>query len=316
MLSLKKLKLIYDKKNNFYYIDKVKIYKKKLPEKHLYTIKLDTLIFDNIKFMLDLYKDIKYSYISNTNTIVLFSTKKIYDEIKNVISKNDNKREQFQLKITVIETNLDDTKEKGVQIKSYLQKNDSSNINYFVNLITMPQTATNNIFKSSLGFSASLKFLNTLGVSSLKSSPTMTVQSGKKIYFSSVQNIPYLSSKSSVNGASQSSSQQVTYKDVGLKIDMVPTLINNVVFIDLNFTIESILDKTSLTPTIAKREIKNSFQLKKGQLLVLSGLVQEEKTKSTIGIPILMKMPYIGQMFRYDIDNKTKKSLSVLIEII
>ena len=97
---------------------------------------------------------------------------------------------------------------------------------------------------------------------------------------------------------------------------MLPTLIDGIVFIDLSFTIESILDKSSLTPTTAKREIRNSFQLKKGQLLVLSGLVQEEKSKTTVGVPVLMKMPYIGQMFRYDIDNNTKKSLSVMIEII
>ncbi|MFA6197316.1 MAG: hypothetical protein WC656_11820 [Sulfurimonas sp.] len=314
MLSLKKLNLIYDEKNNFYFIDGVK----PLPEevKALHTIKLDTLVYDDIKLILDQFTDIKSSYIKNSNTVMIICTEAQYKSLKDVIKNNDTIQEQFQLKITIVETNLKDVKERGTQINAYLQDTKSTNNNYFVNLLTSPQTATTNIFPSDFGFTASLKFLDTLGVSNIKSSPTLTVQSGKEIFFSAGQNIPYMTSNSTVNGASQSTAQQVMYKDVGLSVKLTPTLLNEVVFINLKFIMESLIDKSSLTPSTAKRELDNSFQLKKGQILVLSGLVQTDKSTSTVGVPILMKLPYLGQIFSYDLDSVIDTSVSIMIEII
>ncbi|MDO8609259.1 MAG: type II and III secretion system protein, partial [bacterium] len=163
-------------------------------------------------------------------------------------------------------------------------------------MITSPSSARTNVFPSNFGFTASLNYLDSIGVSNIKSSPSLTVQSGKEIYFSAGQNIPYMTSSASVNGASQSATQNVQYKDVGLSVRLTPNLINDIVFIDLKFIMESLLDKSSLTPSTAKRELDNSFQLKKRQVIVLSGLVQTETSTSTIGIPLLMKLPYIGQI--------------------
>lgn len=314
MLSLKKLKLHYDKEHNFYYIDKL------LPpqelKKYLYTIKLDTLVYDDLKPILEQFEDLKYSYIKNSNSIMLYTTKKLYSDLYKIISNNDDVLEQFQLKITVIETNLKNAKERGVEINTYTQKT-SGDLQFFLNLITMPLTAETNIFSNSIsGFTASLNFLDSLGVTNITASPSMTVQSGKNIYFSSVENIPYLVSNSSVTGASQSNTEQIVYKDVGLKVNLTPNLINDIVFIDLKFTIETLIGESSKTPTTAKRELNNSFQLKRGQILVLSGLDNVEKSNSTYGIPLLMKLPYIGQIFRFDTETKTKKSLSIMIEII
>lgn len=314
MLYLKKLKLHYDKKNNFYYIDFVKPPKE--IEKNLYSIKLNTLIYDDIKLILDNFPDLKYSYIKNTNSIVLICTNKVYQELKNIVSSQDVVPKQFQLKITVIETNLDDVKDRGIEINSYVQDS-TLDVGYFINLITMSSASSVNTFNNSkLNVLSSLRFLDDLGVSSIEASPFVTVQSGKQIYFSAVENVPYLTSSSSVSGASQSETQQVSYKDVGLKITLTPKQINETIFIDLKFTIESFLDKSSLTPQTAKRELNNSFQLKRGQLLVLSGFKKQEKSKSTLGIPVLMAIPYLGQMFRYDRDISTNKSLSITIEVI
>jgi general secretion pathway protein D len=311
MLELKKLQLNFDQRNNFYYIDKIK--KKK---HHLRTIHLDTLVYKDFEPILANFKDIKYSYLKNTNSIVINSTKADFKEIKEIVKENDSKRDQFLLKITVVETNLRDVKERGVNLNLYTQSLSGDN-QYFIDLITAPFNAQKNIFESSkVGLSASLKFLDDNGFSRIEASPFQLVQSGKEIKFSAVENIPYKSSSSEVNGASQSNTEQITYKDVGLKVTVLPNKINDVVYIDLDFVIETILDKTSLTPSTAKRTLKNSFQLRAGQLLVLSGLIQNVKDKSIVGVPLLKDIPWLGYFFSYENINNTQRSLSLMIEII
>ncbi|MBL1245054.1 MAG: hypothetical protein COA39_011850 [Sulfurimonas sp.] len=310
MLELKELFLTYDSKNKFYYI-----HKKKENKKTLHTIKLNTLTFDDVKLILEQYEDMKFSYISNTNTVMFISNYSDYISLKNVISINDILPNQLQIKITVVESNLDNAKDRGFEISSYSTKQDGS-FQYFINLLTNTATSPTSLFTSaSTGLYASLKYLDDIGVSNIKSSPFMLIQSGKSISFASVENVPYLTTSASVTGASSSKTEQVSYKDVGLKINLLPKIVNNIIFIDLTFSMESFIDKTSLTPSFSKQFLKNSFQLKKGQVLVLSGFNQEENSKSTIGIPFLMKLPYLGQVFRYDRDIKKNKSLSIMIEV-
>ena len=310
MLELKKLVLVYDKKNKFYYIRQPLEFKE-----HVYTIKLHSLLFDDIKPFLDSYKNLQYSYIPSSNTVILVCNSIIYKSIKKVIIKSDSIPPQFKLKITVIEVDNSLVKKRGVDISSYISKS-SNNVGYFINLLTLPSGNAPNVFDSSFGLSATLKFLDDIGVSKIESSPTLTVQSGKSVNFSSVRTIPFLTSSSSVDGASKSKTDSVTYKDVGLKVNLLPRVVDKTIFIDLKFIIESIINSKTLTPETSKRELNNSFQLKKGQVLVLSGLVLKQDSKSTYGVPILMKMPYLGSMFSFDVKNHSVKTLSILIEVI
>jgi len=309
MLELKKLKLIYDRTNKFYYIRKPLEYRN-----HTYIIKLRSLLFKDIEPFLNSFKDLQYSYISTSNTVILICNSIIYRSIDRVIKNSDFIPPQFKLKITVIEVDNSIVKKRGVDISSYVKKS-SSNVGYFINLLTLPQNNAPNVFESSFGISATLKFLDDLGVSKIESSPTVTVQSGKKVFFSSVRNIPYQVQTSSINGASESKVNSVSYKDIGLKVDLLPRVVDDTIFIDLKFIIESIINQ-SATPTTSKRELNNSFQLKKGQVLVLSGLVLKEDSKSTYGVPVLMNMPYLGKMFSFDVKNHSVKTLSILIEVL
>ncbi|MDO8609258.1 MAG: hypothetical protein Q7R95_01800 [bacterium] len=99
MLVLKKLNLIYDEINNFYFIEAVKPPLDAI--KTLHTIKLDTLVFDDVKLILEQFKDIKYSYIKNSNTIMFICNSADYTELAKVITANDDIKEQFQIKITI-----------------------------------------------------------------------------------------------------------------------------------------------------------------------------------------------------------------------
>lgn len=314
MLNLKNLEFI--KKKNFYYIKKFPEIDKSifLPKPHLYAIKLDSLVFDDFKPFLDSYKDrLFYSYIKNTNTIFLNCLPSVYKEILPLIKANDAKAEQFQIKITIVETNNNFAKDRGADISLHVA-NSSPSESYFINLLTLG-SPSNVSLSSNIGLSASLKFLDSIGVSKILTSPYFTVESGKKIDFSSADNIPFQSSTSLTNGATQTTNQSVSYKDVGLIISLTPKLVGDTIFVDLDFKNESIIDDSTLTPKTSKISLTTSFQLKRNGLQVLTGLDYDKKVDTTYGIPFFMKLPYVGQIFRFDSVSHTKKSLSIMVEI-
>jgi len=51
------------------------------------------------------------------------------------------------------------------------------------------------------------------------------------------------------------------------------------------------------SPTIQKRTAESTVTVKSGETIILAGLIKEEKTKSTEGLPLLAQIPLIGGLF-------------------
>lgn len=67
------------------------------------------------------------------------------------------------------------------------------------------------------------------------------------------------------------------------------------------------------SPTILKRELKSSVAIHSGETVVLGGVIDEDYTDSTAGIPWFKDLPYIGPLFGTTRRTKTKSELIVLI---
>ena len=113
------------------------------------------------------------------------------------------------------------------------------------------------------------------------------------------------------------STANVEYKDVFLKLEVQP-LINseNEVTLDIVQEVNSLGDaNTALggAPTINSRRIKTTVSCANNSTIVLGGLVTENKTDKRSGIPILSKIPYLGNLFSSKVKSTTRSELIVLI---
>lgn len=313
MLEAKNLYLREDKENKFFYI----LSKDKAFPKVYQTIKLNGINYEDLKNSLDL-SQIKHKYNKATNSIIVYANNIEISKIRNLIRLNDKVPQQFRLKMTIVETNLNDIKERGTNIQAFTQSLQGET-KYFLQLLSMPFQTDQNTFNDDStknGIYSVLRYLNDNGYSKIVSSPSLTVQSGQPIYFSAVQNIPYKTASSNTNGASQTNTETIQYMDVGLKINLLPKVVNDTVFCNLSFTMETLLSKSSLTPTISKRELKNNFQLKRGEVLVLSGIQYTQEDDTEYGIPILMDIPILEYVFKYTSKEIINRSLTITIEVL
>ncbi|CUU74207.1 type II secretion system protein GspD [Campylobacter hyointestinalis] len=319
MVELQGLRFL--KLGSFYYVDKPIIIdenatnKEEEPE-NLYYIKLKNNSHKEIDAMLNQY-DKNSTYISQDNAVVFKSTDKIYSEILSYSDNFDNKvAKQVNFKVTILETNLSDLKSRGTEINSLIKGVDSSDFRYFFNLITVPYTQNTNVTNKSNQFYGVLNFLDTNNITKIKSSPFLVAKNNTEVFFSNVKTIPYLTTSTNITNAQTQQQSNYSYKDVGLKLTLKPIIINDNIDVDIHLIFENLLSNSdTLTPTTSKKELKSTYKLKKGDILVLSGINQENEITYTSGVPLLKDIWLLKYLFSTTKKEFVNSILTITIEV-
>lgn len=107
----------------------------------------------------------------------------------------------------------------------------------------------------------------------------------------------------------------VTYIDVGIKLEVTPT-VNDDGTITTHIKPE-VSNKTDTTkngnPNIRTRQAETTLRVKDGETIVLGGLIQRQDTEDVFKTPLLGDLPIVGSLFRSK--NKEKKETELVILI-
>ena len=202
---------------------------------------------------------------------------------------------------------------------------DPSGLVNFGNALSQVATGTNVYIAAGNYLSAIVHLLESTGRFKTVSRPTVFTSNNKKAIIASGQEIPVpvstLSSivnNTGVTGSNIGQQSNIQFKKVALQLEVVP-LINSEkeVSLDILQKIDSlgtstVIDGNSI-PTINTRYIRTNVAAPNGCTIVLGGLIQDSKGKSTTGIPILDKLPLIGGLFRTTNGTKMRTELIILM---
>ncbi len=155
---------------------------------------------------------------------------------------------------------------------------------------------------------------------SILQTPKVLVRSGESASVNVGQKIPVLTSRTAedeVVDGSSSVSQQIEYRDVGIRLGVTPTVFSDG-RIDMVVSQEvsaSIGDESTnaLTPVITTRNIETTLSLQDGGSVLLGGLIAKNKSKGNSRVPVLGSLPWIGQFFRTDSTSADTTELMILI---
>ena len=121
------------------------------------------------------------------------------------------------------------------------------------------------------------------------------------------------------------------YQEIGIRLNVVPQVsdeggyINMIIHPSVTSSTSSITARnvsgtgtTAITstvdyPIIDVREAQTQILMKDGETVVLGGLLKDVKSKETIGIPYLSKIPFLGAAFRRQVDDIQKQDLLIFI---
>ena len=161
--------------------------------------------------------------------------------------------------------------------------------------------------------SATLKLLQENGSAEVLSNPKLITKSGSKARFLVGGEFPI-----AVSGIAGG---KVEWKEYGIIAEILPKILPDN---KIDLTIETELSRLDWSnvvqgfPNIAKRQAKSYVILKNQQTIVIAGLIENYKDKTTSGIPILQDIPILGTLFKNTktIDNKTNVLIFVTPKII
>lgn len=150
----------------------------------------------------------------------------------------------------------------------------------------------------------------------LLANPRIRVKNRDKAKVHVGERVPVITTTSTANvGVSES----VNYLDVGLKLEVEPTImLNDEVSMKIGLEVSNILETitraSGLTAyRLGTRNTSTSLMLKDGETQVLAGLIQNDDRKSANKIPGLGDLPLIGRLFSNHNDTNTKTEIVLLI---
>jgi general secretion pathway protein D len=150
----------------------------------------------------------------------------------------------------------------------------------------------------------------------LLANPRIRVKNREKAKIHIGDKVPVITSTAAANvGVTQS----VNYLDVGLQLDVEPTVtLDNEVSIKVGLEVSSIVREISnqtgtLAYQLGTRNATTVLRLKNGETQVLAGLINDEDRKSANKFPGLGDLPVVGRLFSSHKDDKAKTEIVLLI---
>lgn len=155
------------------------------------------------------------------------------------------------------------------------------------------------------------------------SRPAIYARNNTKAVISSGQRIAVptniLSNGASVSGGIASTSASIDYRDVVLKLEVIP-LINSddEVTLKISQLNDNIVGSQTISgntiPTIGTQELNTEITVKSGQTVVLGGLITEKEGNNGSGVILLRRIPIIKHLFGTTQKSKDREELLIFIQ--
>lgn len=163
---------------------------------------------------------------------------------------------------------------------------------------------------------AMLNLKNQDGDSNLLANPRIRVKNREKAKIHIGDKLPVFTTTSTANvGVSAS----VSYLDIGLKLDVAPTIhLDDEVGIKVGLEVSSVVKEVagpanSLAYQVGTRTADTTLRLRNGETQVLAGLISDEERNSANRLPGLGDLPLVGRLFASHKDSRAKTEIVLLV---
>lgn len=264
-----------------------------------------------------------------TNSLLVFANDEDMKMIRLIINKLDVVLPQVLIDAIVMEINLQDTRNTGI---SYGTENGgakefsgfgglnnlSSSAQGFLNGTSVTNTANAVNGGSTLanlpgGFSYFGRYGNDINLvlEAVAGDSRINVLSRPRIQTSHAvpadlfigNTVPYVTGTYNY-GYGSGPSSQYTQLEVGIHLQVLP-LINSdgLVVMDIQADVEQLGPDVQISgvggvPTTTKRQAGAKVAVRNGETIILGGFISDSRSKSISGIPGLMNIPWLGNLFR------------------
>jgi general secretion pathway protein D len=280
-----------------------------------------------------------------TNALIITANARVMKALDDIIDKLDIRRAQVLVEAIIAEVDVDKTSDLGVNwiisgganapaVGGFVNPIGGTSIvdlyNSYLGVssgtasttsggISAPLGATigiGNLSSSGVSFGAILRALQGDARTNIIGTPSVVTQNNQEAKMEVGQEVPFVTGQYTSTVGTSSAFQTVQREEVGTILDVTPQ-INQGDAVLLKIDLESSSLSTSAGDAGSlitnKRTISTSVLIRDGGTLVLGGLIQDSTTNTQNSVPLLGKIPIIGELFRTRDTEKSKTNLLVFL---
>ena len=283
-----------------------------------------------------------------TNSLLIYANDEDMKMITNMINQLDVVLAQVLIEAIILEVNLTDGKNLGVSFaQNQSKRGDFSGAGGVNNMtsaatsfLTGTGTGSNSVASAASGlggpilsslpggfsyfgkygndFNAVLEAVATDSRVSVLSRPQIQTSHGVEAEIFIGNTVPYVTSTQNY-GYSTGPSASYQQLEVGIRMRVLPLInVDGLVEMDIDQEIEQLGPNVAITgvgnvPTTTKRDAGAKVAVMSGQTIILGGFISASRSLSHSGVPWLMDIPVLGNLFKSSGANNTRTELIVLM---
>jgi type IV pilus assembly protein PilQ len=260
------------------------------------------------------------NFDERTNSIIVTDIQSRLELVSEVVERLDTTTPQVLIEAKIVETNLDDTENLGIDWTTKVSTNGAARpISYpfkrggtnsrFAGTVDTP--SEDDVTYGTLSFTefqAVLEVLKTRTDTNILSNPKIVTLDNKpaRIEVGTKHPIPDFGANSETG---QLQTTGITYENIGINFQVTPH-VNKAGFVtlDLQPEVSEVTGTRSFqgidVPLIGTEEVTTSVMVKDGDTLVIAGLIKDKVTDTKKKLPLLGDIPIVGLIFQ-----KTEKAI-------
>ncbi len=162
----------------------------------------------------------------------------------------------------------------------------------------------------------SAQFRGQKGEANLLANPRVRIRNNQSAKILIGERVPVITTTSTANVGT---AESVSYLDVGLKLDIEPTVsLDGEVAMKIALEVSNILETVTRASgtqayRLGTRNTSTSLRVRDGETNILAGLIQRDERRSNTGIPGLNEIPLLGKLFGAAQDSDARTEIVLLI---
>jgi general secretion pathway protein D len=284
------------------------------------TFYLNTAAPKDVETLLKTVLDIKTMVVNErANAIVVRDTPEVVRMAEKLVASVDIAEPEVMLEVEVLEISRTRLQQLGILYPSSAKLSTPGGL-VLNDYLRRASSVINGDTITASSLSVTLDALKTTGNTNTLASPRIRARNKEKAKILIGSRVPSITSAvtpTGLQGGAVVANQQVQYLEVGLTLEVEPTIYtDNDVAIKVNLEVSSIVNTVKNPATgsqvyeIGTRNATTLLQLKDGETQILAGLIKDSDTHSASKIPGLGDIPVVGRLFA---DHSTDKEKSEIV---
>jgi len=251
--------------------------------------------------------------------LTVTASKSDIEKVEEFLDSTDRDEKQVLIEAKVIEFSLTDLLELGSALDFDNIHIDDTTAKFVTSLLTASQGVDFTVAGDKAKISGAFRTLSKLTRVNLISHPNVIAKNNQEASIDIIKEVPYIESTvtttgDAAQGVGTSSVESVQFKEVGIKLKVTPSIMNNDnISLAIDQDVSEQIDAFNGVPVVNHRHIITSFSVESKKTILIGGLLKEYVFDENKGVPFLKDVPLLGALFRGTTKTKEKIELVVMI---